>query len=201
MVRVTVIMGVLSPAHAAAQDEAPRASPWRAELQLHGAWVPGGYELQHGRGIGLAARFHGFEAGPELWWYRLALEDELEGERHAYHATMFVPLRVGYQHRFSDLSIVVGVAASVGAVTGGYLETATCTDTHYTGWVPGLRGFVGLDLGYGMVGPYVGYQRGPKAIPEGCDRLVRPPDPKRRIYPSRLPLELQLGLSVILAYP
>ncbi|MCW5789829.1 MAG: hypothetical protein KIT72_05375 [Polyangiaceae bacterium] len=143
---------VLLSTHGAAEETKAR-SPWRAELQLHGAWIPGGYELQHGRGIGLAARFHGFEAGPELWWYRLALEDELEGERHAYHATMFVPLRVGYQHRFSDLPIAVGAAASMGLVSGGHLDTATCTKTHYMGWMPGLRGFVGVDLDHVMVGP------------------------------------------------
>ncbi len=189
----------LVSAHVAAQE--PPRSPWRAELQLHGAWLPGGFEARGGVGVGLAARFHGFEAGPELWRYHLTLEDTLVGERQSFGSTLFVPLRVGYQFRSADLPVVVGAAASLGLMDSPDFVTGYCASHSYFGWTPGLRGFVGLALGHLMVGPHVSYSLGPGASGGACFMEVEQPDPLSRHYPARLPFGLQLGLTAILAYP
>ncbi|MBX3184119.1 MAG: hypothetical protein KIT72_01240 [Polyangiaceae bacterium] len=199
---VSLVVVVVLPAPVAAMEAPePPPSPWRAELQLHGAWLPGGFEARGGVGVGLAARFHGFEAGPEVWRYHLTLEDRLVGERQSFGSTMIVPLRVGYQHRFAELPIVVGVAAGLGVIDGPAVITAFCRHLGYSGWSPGVRGFVGLALGYFVVGPHVAYGWGPEGSDSQCGALGPDPDPELRDYPRRLPLGLQLGLSAILGAP
>lgn len=206
--RRSVILGVvaglcLTTAHAHGQDSRPAGYPtWRGEVQAHGAWLPG-QGTRGGGGVGVAARYRWVTLGAEVWRYRLTLDDELSGERIDFGTTIVVPAHVGLLFTIPRTRFLVGGGLGLGFnTTGPTLKTGYCAKKYYGPWVGMVRGFIGASLGHHLiVGPHVAYLWDASGAGGDSCGTGPSPDPELKVYPHKLPMGVQVGLSLIGSYP